>query len=388
MKVKISKILFFTTSIVLFCLIITGCTGPSARGWSGFSGNNETIYLGSMGGEVLALNLSARGKGLSFPNEGEWEYAIKMPSSAGSMCGPLLTCAPGSTPAGVAIYGTPVVSGDLVYVGTYNGKVYALNSATGALRWVYPREGNETIGAIVGNLAFDNDTVYLGSSNGKVYALDAATGDHKWEFPTGERIWTSLAVNDGVVYVASYDRKLYFVSSNDGSELRPPLELPAVMCSSPVVSGDSIFFGTFDRNLYAVGKIDAKIRWTFEGGNWFWTDPLVRGNIIYAGCLDGKIYAIDAETGTQLWQFAADKAIVSKPIIMADLVVAVSESGSMYLINAASGNVEKTISIGYEVMAPLYAIEDIVYVHARDDYVYAVDVKSGEIAWKFKKVSK
>jgi len=395
MKTKKSKILALVISIVLFGIIISGCygpgagcTGPGARGWSGFSGDNKTIYVGTMAGEVLALNPSARAKGLSFPSDGEWEYVIKMPSSGGSMCGPMLACGPGSTPVGVTIYGTPVVSSDLVYVGTYNGKVYALNSVTGALRWVYPREGNETIGAIVGDLVLHDGTIYLGSSNGKVYALDAETGDHKWEFLTGDRIWTSPAISDDIVYVSSYDRKLYFVSSKDGSELRHPLELPAVMCSSPVVFGDSIYFGTFDRNLYAVNKNDANIRWKFEGGNWFWSAPLVEGKTIYAGCLDSKIYAIDAETGMQLWQFDADDAIVSDPVFVDELIAVVSESGSMYLLNKSTGGQERTISIGYDVMAPLYAIGNIVYVHGRDDYVYGVDIDSGQITWKFKKVSK
>ena len=120
MKLKTSKILVLVTFIILLGSIISGCTGqsgctgPRATGWSGVSGANGAIYLGSMDGEVLALNLSARDKGLGFPSEGEWEYTIKKPSTPGSICGPLLACAPGRTPTGVLIYGTPVVSNDLV----------------------------------------------------------------------------------------------------------------------------------------------------------------------------------------------------------------------------------------------------------------------------------
>jgi outer membrane protein assembly factor BamB len=400
MKAKTSKVLIFTTSIILLGLIVTGCYGgPSASAWSGFASNNKTIYLGSMDGEVLAVDPSARSRELSFPNQGEWKYAIKIPSAGGSMCG-LPSCAPGSAAVGVVIYGTPVISQDLVYVGTYNGRVYALNSVTGALRWVYPREVNETVGAIVGSLVLDSDVIYFGSSNGKVYALEATTGDYKWEFETGDRIGTSPVVSEGVIYFGSYDRKLYAISSQDGKALwRQPKDLPAAMCSSPVVSGDSIYFGAFDRNLYAVNKNDGTDKWQqpFPGGNWFWADPLVKDNTIYAACLDGKLYAIDAVTGKQLWPspFIADKAIVSRPVIIGDLLVAVSESGSMYLIDAVSGIQKgKTIQIRKdkdtpttEVRAPLYASESTVYAHASNNYVYAIDVQSGEIVWKFKKGS-
>ncbi len=70
-----------------------------------------------------------------------------------------------------------------------------------------------------------------------------------------------------------------------------------------VVSGNNVLFGTFDRNIYAIDKTTIAIKWTFKGGNWFWTAPIIKGGRIYAACLDGKIYAIDAENGQQVWQF-------------------------------------------------------------------------------------
>lgn len=353
-----------------------------------------------MDGGVVALSLSARSQEKAFPSEsdGEWELRVKAPAAAAPMCGPL-GCAPAPR---VAIYGTPVVAGDLVYIGTYNGKVMAINRLAPGYdeegnpswkkqgEWVYPRGQTSYIGAIVGSLVCVEDTLYVGSSDGKVYALDAVYGEKRWEFDTGGKIWKSPAVKDGVVYVGNYEGKLYALSSQDGN-LLGEMELPASPASSPVVSGGSVFIGTFDRHLYAVGIPAGTQEWDFErakkrefkGDKWFWADPVVQESVVYAGCLDHKIYAFDIGSGRELWQFPADSPIVSTPVLVNDLLVAVSELGTMYVLKADSGVLQRTVSIGYSVMAPLYAEENMVYVHARDRCVYSVDVQSGGIAWKF-----
>ena len=47
--------------------------------------------------------------------------------------------------------------------------------------------------------------VYIGSGDNYVYALDAGTGEERWRFETGQMVVSSPAVVDGVVYVGSTD---------------------------------------------------------------------------------------------------------------------------------------------------------------------------------------
>jgi outer membrane protein assembly factor BamB len=196
-----------------------------------------------------------------------------------------------------------------------------------------------------------------------------------------------------ISYVSNYADRLYALSSQDGSVVWER-ELPASLASSPVVSGDTIFFGTFDRYLFAIDSSDGSDRWRFPrdnpADNWFWADPVVKDNVVYAACLDGRIYAVNARTGDEVWHFPEsiqpDAQVVSTPVLLDNVLIAVSELGEMYFIEAHSGVLEQTVSIGYSVMAPLYAEEDMVYVHARDRGVYCVDVQTGAIAWRFSSV--
>ncbi len=384
LNLVIAVVIILAVSLAIGCLSPTGgnvgCGGPGTQGWSGFASNNGNLFVGSRDGALLALSLKARSENKIFPDEGEWDYTIEVAAPA-NPCGPLLTCGGAGLPKSI-IYSTPAVAEDLVYVGTYGGQIYALNADTKAVRWVYPRATNASIGGIVGNLVVVDDTIYVGSSNGKVYALNTTTGDLKWEFDTGEKIWTTPVVDEGVVYIGSFNRDLFALSSQDGSQIWK-VELPTAMCSTPVVYKDKLIFGAFDRFLYTADKSDGRIRELFQGGNWFWAKPVIKGNIIYAACLDKSVYAINADTGIAQWKQTTG-AVASNPVLVNDLLITISKSGEMQFINADSGVIERTVSIEAEVIAPLYTKDGIVYVHARNSYVYAVDVQSAKIIWKFK----
>ena len=70
---------------------------------------------------------------------------------------------------------SPLVVDDLLYVGAWNHRIYALNRHTGAVRWSYDA------GAEVNSSgAFGDGTVFFGTDDGHLVALNAWTGAHKW----------------------------------------------------------------------------------------------------------------------------------------------------------------------------------------------------------------
>src|SRR3990172_4120895 len=63
----------------------------------------------------------------------------------------------------------------------------------------------------------------MGSYDGKVYALDAATGDFIWSYLTAVFGMSSSAGADSAVYIGSYDHWLYaFGSASSGEENGTP----------------------------------------------------------------------------------------------------------------------------------------------------------------------
>jgi outer membrane protein assembly factor BamB len=113
------------------------------------------------------------------------------------------------------------VANGVVYVGSFDSKVYALNASTGAKLWSFTT-GN----AVYSSPAVANGVVYVGSEDNKVYALNASTGAKLWSFVTGSRVASSPAVANGVVYVGSENGNVYAFDQTGGALVRPTADRP------------------------------------------------------------------------------------------------------------------------------------------------------------------
>src|SRR5579884_2084402 len=78
------------------------------------------------------------------------------------------------------VISSPAVAKGLVYVGSDDNNLYAVEADSGKLKWKF-----ETKGLVRCSPAVVNGVVYFGSFDGNFYAVDAATGQLKWKFATG-----------------------------------------------------------------------------------------------------------------------------------------------------------------------------------------------------------
>ena len=151
-----------------------------------------------------------------------------------------------SFPTGGSVQCSPAVAGGVVYVGSDDSNVYALDAATGAKAWSF-RTGN----SIFSSPAVADGVVYVGSEDGNVYALDAATGAKAWSFPTGDVVDTAPAVADGVVYVGSGNNNVYALDAATGAQAWSfPTGAP-VTFSSPAVADGVVYVGSNDGKVYS-----------------------------------------------------------------------------------------------------------------------------------------
>jgi outer membrane protein assembly factor BamB len=133
---------------------------------------------------------------------------------------------------------TPAVSNDVVYICSrygmfYDGNVHALNACDGTEIW------KVTAGSLIySSPAIVDEVLYLGSGDGNVYALDATNGailsNYTVDATAGPTVYSSPAVVDGVVYIGSCDHRVYALA---GSLTPPPIKE-----TFEVIDGDDIYF--------------------------------------------------------------------------------------------------------------------------------------------------
>ena len=313
---------------------------------------------------------------------------------------------------GDRVVSSPVFADGVLYFGSDDGSIYAVEAETGARKWSYA-----TAGPVPSSPAVADGVVYFGSYDGKFYALDARDGKVIWKFVTGgERRFeaknlhgmmpknqtmadpwdiflSSPVVVNKAVYFGSGDGNLYALDAASGT-LRWKFQTGDVVHASPAYDRGALYFGSWDSFFYAVDADTGKEKWRFQGG----TDPNVHNQVgfqssativngvVYVGCRDSNVYALDEATGKEKWRFNNEGSwVITSPAVLNDKVVfATSDSSLFHIADAATGkSVLKQPTKAYVFSSPSVA-GGVAYYGVLNGILQARDVKSGELLWEFR----
>jgi outer membrane protein assembly factor BamB len=242
-----------------------------------------------------------------------------------------------SRPLGQISASAPAVTANTVYVtilysGHPNspGRVIALDSANGAVRWwrALP-SGSES------SPLLDDGRVFFGSQNGTVYALDDRTGDLVWSYHAHAAVKASPTLSNGVLYFGDYSGRLQAVSEQSGRRLWVSKSEGALLGSGTFYSTAAVvygrvFLGNTDGRIYAYDASSGRLDWAVQTGAYVYASPAVTnapglGPTIYLGSYNGTFYAINARSGHVSWRFNAhgrisgSATIVGRTVYFSDL---------------------------------------------------------------------
>ncbi|MFC8175996.1 PQQ-binding-like beta-propeller repeat protein [Streptomyces sp. NPDC057325] len=282
-----------------------------------------------------------------------------------------------------AVRTSPAVVDGVVYIGSGDKKVYALDAATGTPRWIHTTGSSlwARFGDwIISSPAVVDGTVYIGSGDKRVYALDAATGTPRWTYTTGGWIHSSPAVVDGTVYIGSDDKKVYALDAATGI-LRWIHTTGGAIRSSPTVVDGTVYIGSDDKKVYALNPATGTPRWTHTTGGWVSSSPVVVDGTVYIGSNDYRVYALDAATGTPRWTHTTGGYVRSVPAVVDGLVYISSDDKKVYALDAATGTPRWTHTTGGSIISSPAVMDGTVYIGSNDKKVYALDAATGTPRW-------
>jgi outer membrane protein assembly factor BamB len=104
-----------------------------------------------------------------------------------------------------AFYSTPAVAFGRVYAGNNDTRVYSFDRHNGEIAWTFSTGGYAYSGPAVARTRHTGPTVYIGSFDGNVYALNAKDGVPRWIRPAGGSVIGSLTAVGDIVYAAEFD---------------------------------------------------------------------------------------------------------------------------------------------------------------------------------------
>jgi outer membrane protein assembly factor BamB len=151
-------------------------------------------------------------------------------------------------------------------------------------------------GAFEGTPAIVDGVVYLGDLDGKLYALDLATGKQRWVQTFEGGFTASPSVRDGLLYLGDYDGRFYCVRTEDG-QLVWQHEAQAEIDGSANFFEDRVLFGSQDATLYCLKAKTGELVWKHTVEDQIRCSPtIVEGRCFVAGC-DGLLHIINVRDG-------------------------------------------------------------------------------------------
>ena len=204
---------------------LAGCARiRNPEGWSGSVVQGNSLFTGTTRGEIISLDKTS--------GETNWRFGLQGEEDDR------------------AIYGTPAVSSDSLYVGGYDGLLYALSLDVLDVLDVEEKWIERLDGPVVGGAVLFDGLVVVGSevddpvddNEGMVYAFDAGTGERQWRFPVEGKVWSTPAIADGLVIFGSLDHRVYALSL-EGNHVWT-FDTGGAVAAPPVVARGRVYVGS------------------------------------------------------------------------------------------------------------------------------------------------
>jgi len=189
------------------------------------------------------------------------------------------------------------IEGNYTFIAGCDTKVRVIDIREGKQVYEVPLgEGAYLIAspAVIGNM------LYVGTHDGRVVGVDWKEQRVVWTFideahPLEYR--SSAAVTDKFVILGGFDKKLHCLDRATGKEVWN-YQTRGHVESSPAVVGERVFFGSGDGNVYAVTLNEGKKVWQFRAGRSITASPAVGEKCLVIGTdgPDGTVYCFGAKS--------------------------------------------------------------------------------------------
>jgi len=294
---------------------------------------------------------------------------------------PLLQGVKWRFPTEDAVRASPTVANQVLYIGSWDHNLYAVDTQTGRELWAF-----KTRNFIESSAALMAGVVYFGSDDGNLYAVDTETGLETWRFATGDKVRSSPGIDDGVVYFGSSDGMLYAVDAKTGEE-QWEYRTGGAITSSPAVVGAAVYVGSDDGHVYAIDADSGTLLWRFIANGPVQSSPAYEDGLVFFGG-GNAFYAVTAQDGQEVWKLSTGR-VYSSPAIGKGLVLFGTDSSSggqldnFYAVDSKTGLVKWKIEGLIRILSSPAISDDLIYF-ASFRTVRAVEIDSGQERWRYK----
>ena len=276
------------------------------------------------------------------------------------------------------VLSSPVVSAGLVFLGSRDGALYAVDAVRGTQQWkLQTGDQIEATAAVVG------DFVYVGSHDGFVYAADTTSGVAQWKTALGRATRSSPVVAEDKLFIGDHAGRLTAMAADTGRIIWQA-QTRADITQCPAVADGTIIIGSWDGDIYAFDADDGTEQWTYPTQGPVASTPTVRGGYVCCGSDDANVYALDIATGEAVWKRPVGGYTRSSAAATDRLFIMGCHDGRVYALDHDTGDIVWRAETGDEILASAAISGEVLYIGSIDGALYAIKLDTGEIVWQHK----
>lgn len=239
-----------------------------------------------------------------------------------------------------SVYGTPQLVDGILYFATYDGDALAVRAESGDLVW-----RTEINDSTVGTVAVEGDLFAVGSTEGRLFVLNSKTGAPAPNWPQkgldlGGPIWAPAIARDGTLFVATMRgvvRAYNFASAE--TRWSGDFKTDGAVADLALLGNGQLVVPSLDRHVYFLDRATGtESREAAELGDWAWGLPAISGNTMVLTDISGTVYGFDVSGGPQKWAYETGNRLKSSPAIVGDTVVVADREPIVHFISLNDGS--------------------------------------------------
>jgi len=268
------------------------------------------------------------------------------------------------------------VQDNTLYVGGMDRKVYAVNLASGEVRWSVRLSG-----MIVGGVLVSGDTVFVASSRpeGQVHALHRAEGKRIWRVSLGP-IAAPLALIGGVLVAETQRGEVLALAPGTGKVLWRR-RVGVARAPAAAAGSGGILVSTTD-SLFRLGVADGKVTHRVASPGTVVASWLSHNGALLAGTTDSQVVSMRPADLHRIWSAAVDAPVFGSLAALGDTLFLATRIGTIYRVDPDSApRAERIASLEWPVTAPVTVLRGQILLGGADGTIRALRPDGTEI-WR------
>jgi outer membrane protein assembly factor BamB len=263
----------------------------------------------------------------------------------------------------------PVLAQGQLFVQNWSREVYALDAASGVLRWRFDYSPSQADDHRQAGLLVIDDLVLVPAWNGTLFALDATTSEQRWQFSGGQPLRAQPVYGGAGLYLASGDGTLSALTLDGSLRWQQSLESP--LLSAPALLPRGVAVVSRDGQVVAYDQ-DGKMLWQRElNESCYYGAPLYHDNSLFLVTAANGLWKLDAATGAIIWRAELAGPSYATPLLADGRIFVGDNSGALQVFGIDSGRLLARYTLDREIQGRPLLWAGRLLVGSRDRKIHA-----------------